>query len=53
MHVAMYQAEIKVNVPGIGQYSLLPVQFEATWNDPKKSFLAVTPNRKYFQTADG
>jgi hypothetical protein len=51
--VGMYEVTIKVNVPGIGQYSLLPFQFEATWNDPKKSFLAVTPNRKYFQTADG
>jgi tetratricopeptide (TPR) repeat protein len=51
--VGLYQVEIKVNVPGIGQYSLLPFQFEATWNDPKKSFISVTPNGKYFQTADG
>ncbi len=44
---------IQIILPTIGQYSLLPFQFEATWNDPKKSFISVTPNGKYFQTADG
>jgi Secretion system C-terminal sorting domain len=53
IHTIKQRKITQLTLKSIGQYSLLPFQFEATWNDPKKNFLAVTPNGKYFQTADG
>lgn len=44
---------VHCNVPGYGQWEHVPFVFNATWNDPRKSFVSVTSNGHYFQTVDG
>ncbi|MFM9983625.1 MAG: hypothetical protein ACKVOK_00230, partial [Flavobacteriales bacterium] len=48
-----HTVKLKIDVPGMGEWESQTFNFKAVWNDPKRSFLSKTPNRKYFQTADG
>ena len=52
-NTGIHSVIIRLDVPGFGNWELLPFEFIATSNDPSNSFVSITPNKHYFGTDDG
>jgi len=50
--IARHKVTIKVNVPGFGNWEMLPFEFDSYWADPRNSFVSVTENKHYLKTVD-
>lgn len=50
--IAHHKVTIKVNVPGFGNWEMIPFEFDSYWANPRNSFVSVSENKHYLRTVD-
>lgn len=52
-YTGKHVVRVHAKVPGMGDWHLEPFSFVASAGNPAASFVTISPNKHYFQTADG